>query len=65
MAEVPSTTTNPDPEGLEVMVTLTVFTEEAKFAVTVPDPPIMADVDEEPALVNVMYPALLDHVEKL
>jgi hypothetical protein len=65
VAEAPSTTTNPAPDGLETIVTLTVFVEEAKFAVTVPGPPIVADVDAEPALVNVMDPVLLDHVEKM
>jgi hypothetical protein len=47
------------------MVTLTVFVEEAKIAVIIPGPPIVADVDAEPALVNVMDPVLVDHVEKL
>jgi hypothetical protein len=61
----PSTITNPVPEGLEVMVKLTVLMTEAKFAVIVPGPPIVADVDAEPAPVNVMDPVLLDHEVKL
>jgi hypothetical protein len=48
-----------------VTVTLTVLIAEAKFAVIVPGPLMVANVDTELALVNVIDPVLLDHEEKL
>jgi hypothetical protein len=61
----PSTITNPAPEGLEVMVKLTVLGADAKFAVIVPDPLTVADVDAELVLVSVIDPVLLDHEVKV
>ena len=62
---VPSTFTNPAPDGLEVMTTLTMPAADAKFAVIVPGPLIVADVDAELALTSAIDPVLVDHEEKL
>ena len=39
--------------------------EDAKLAVIVPVPPMVAVVDEDPELAKVMDPVLLDHEENV